>query len=114
MRIDIEDDGLQALLVGLNNPSLLDNRLCRKLHSALSLEWTCRRAAEANTDILEIDGRNATEAELKMIAGLLYGFSIKIDCGKYPKTFWFCFNALQGFLAELEVKGLSAKKWTVH
>jgi hypothetical protein len=111
--LNMEPEGLDLLLVGLGHPNFLDNRLCRALHNALSLEWTCRQTGETNEDNGALPGLGTlTLDELKTASGFFYGLSCSVDVTHYRRTFWFCFNLLESLSKEIEFRSSGSE--TMH
>jgi hypothetical protein len=112
-KADVEDEGLDILLIGLKHPAFHGNSLMKALYAALALEWTCRQTEETSEKAVELPQLDKlSDDELKESIGFLYGLCCSIDVGHYRKTFAFCFALLRVLLEEIELR--STNGMTVH
>ena len=105
INVDIEDAGLDVLLIGLKHSAYGSNPLFKQLYVALSLEWASRQTNETSQKAVELPGVGAlTDTELREAAGFLYGLCCAVDVEQYQKTFRFCFTLLMGLLEEINLR----------
>jgi hypothetical protein len=113
--VDIEDDGLDVLLVGLDHPAHRENALFKQLGAALALEWACRQSGETSRKPVALPAlETLSDNELRQAAGFLYGLCVQIDAGRYPRTFAFCFAVFAVLVEEINLRSPVPAGVTVH
>lgn len=113
IRINVEDAGLDILLIALRFPAFADNRLVRTLYAVLSLEWVNRQTTGEKGKPIELPRiLDATDQELLELAGLMHGVCLIIDPAEFLDSFAFCSAFLQIAAAELESRETISE--TVH
>lgn len=109
LNCDMENEGLDALLVGLKFPAYKENPFFKELYKALSIEWASRKAGESNLQQIELPLSSLSVRELKEAAGFMYGLACSLTLPDYLKTFGFCFIVLQGLGEEIEFRSVKGQ-----
>jgi hypothetical protein len=113
--VDIEDDGIDVLLVGLDHPAHRQNPLFKQLGAALALEWACRKTNETTRKPVALPRlETLSDTQLRQAAGFLYGLCVQIDVDRYPRTFAFCFALFAVLVEEINLRAPAPAGVTVH
>ena len=115
LNVDIEDDGIDVLLVGLDHPPHRENALFKQLSAALALERACRQSGDTSKKPVALPGvETLSDGELRSAAGFLYGLCCQVDVDRYPRTFAFCFALFAVLAEEINLRSPVPAGVTVH
>jgi hypothetical protein len=113
--VDIKDDGIDVLLVGLDHPSHRESPLFKQLGAALALEWACRETGDTTRKPIALPRlETLSHAELRQAAGFLYGLCCQVDVDRYPRTFALCFALFAVLMDEINLRAPVPAGVTVH
>jgi hypothetical protein len=114
LNCNIENAGLETLIVRMRCPAYRANRLFRALYAALSLEWACRQIKDDTSKPVELPQLDTlTEDELKECASFMYWLCSSIDVERYPRTFAFCFALFVVLVEETNLRS-PTEAVTIH